>query len=373
MPQWWSAAAKALQSRPQKKAQTYRVRCVCGAWLSGERSSTHQTVGCPKCERTSFVLPATVYPILAVPQTQSVEKKSGSASGATVAESTRQTTASTPAATSPRTSRKAGPKKGESPAPQALPRARPKLVTPLRLVVCGIGAISVLTVWWIVRSRNMEHAAAILTEAVRKGHAAIAEDDFPEAARQFSLASNAVDTLGRDDSPARLIRQFARESTAISQLSLHSMHDLLREAASIKAGPNPDTWPDVFRATYRDMWIVLDANITRTNVTPESAYQLDCPIVVDKDTAEIVANLPGFEALSLSDQPRRVIFAAQLDDCRLNAGNQSQWQIVLRPETGFLWSNPATLRTIGFPMEQKTESVLAEQSERLGVKYEIAN
>jgi hypothetical protein len=82
-----------------------------------------------------------------------------------------------------------------------------------------------------------------------------------------------------------------------------------------------------------------------------------------------VADLLIFEQRNIAaGEPQRVVFAAQLSDCRLEAGPAPLWRIELRPETGFLWAGADTYRLLGLPSDDDSLRVLAEQSRLLEIE-----
>lgn len=249
------------------------------------------------------------------------------------------------------------------------PRRR-KWITPVRAVLVCIVAVVAGTSWWIIHSRAVTHAALLLADSSRKGQTALGESDFPEAARQFAVAAGALDTLRRDDPQARAIRQQGREATAASQLALRTLHDILAEAVETRGKADGGNWPETFRGSYRDAWVVLESSVARNvDATAPEKYQIDCPIATHSgaDVARVVAEFTAFDSLPPGDPPRRIVFAGQLDDCRPDPDSPHVWQIVLRPETGFLWSNVANYKALGFPPDAKTEAALAEQTRWLGI------
>ena len=374
MRNWFAAAAQAIQRRPPEEPQDFEVRCGCGRTVTGKRMKSHQRIACPACNAWLFVLPASVYPPLLKPT-------------ATASKAVRHkrvaNEAETPVAVAP-------PRVAQATATPDPPRPKPvrelaplvkeqvghikqwwrglKLITPFRAVLLAVVALIGGTTYWVVHSRTLDQAALTITDAVKKGEAALREDDVHEAARQFGLAARALDLLGRDDPQARGIRQVAHETTATSQLAVRTLHEMLGEAIDAGGESADSTWPETFRGSYRDMWVVLDTTVTRAAEASDSPiHVIDCPVVVGKSRASVIAELTAFKVLPQDGKPRRVVFAAQLEDCRPDPSQPHTWLIVLRPDTGFLWSNQEPFQALGFAPDAKSDAALAEQTKLLGI------
>jgi hypothetical protein len=185
----------------------------------------------------------------------------------------------------------------------------------------------------------------------------------------------ALDLLGRNDSRARALRQTAFELTAAAELSHASLFEILHDASS----SDRDSWAAKFRTNYRDEWVVIDALVSRadksagddaaaSDSTQGYRYDVDFRLAEGPFRAVIIADLPAFdEVIPQSGDPLRVIFAAQLDDCFADPRREDTWRIVLRPSTGFLWSNPEHLELLGVAADDETKQLLAEQTTRLGI------
>src|SRR5262249_5276459 len=151
------------------------------------------------------------------------------------------------------------------------------------------------------------------------------------------------------------------EIGASANLAAAPLFDILREAAA--SGPG-GSWSEVFRSSYRGGWVVIDAPVSRTGeASAGRKFDVDLPISQGEARAVVVAELPFFEPLLAEGSgARRIIFAAQLDDCRPDPGDESAWRIVMRPKTAFLWSTPENLARLGVVLDEETTRVLSEQA-----------
>jgi hypothetical protein len=351
--------------------------------LTGPRGTGLTTTLCPGCRNSRFVLPASVYPRPKSAQrkpTASLPQRRGSERA--VRPEPRESAVQSPETSSPlrpgghvQPSIAARAPAVEKPAVADarlkfdFERLRGKMFSPLRLVLGGVGVVVALTVWWLVQQHERDVAEKTIVAAVREADAALREHDLGEAARQYTALRQALDRLGRRDPQARRLRQAANEVTAAADLSRVSLFDLLHEAATMAAGAARGSWAATFQSSYRDEWIVVDALVTRM---PDSAnkhqYEIEFPLVDGIQRARLVANLTAFDELQIPDgKPQRVIFAGQLEACRQDPQLEDSWDIVLRAETGFLWSSAAHLELLGLQADDETQRLLVSQSTRLGM------
>ena len=228
----------------------------------------------------------------------------------------------------------------------------------------GLVERMLLTGWWVLHRRRLNEAERIVPVATRLGEQALEEHDLGEAARQFQKVRGALDLLGRDDAQARALRQTANEIGASANLAAVPLFDIVREAAGSEG-----SFSETFHSSYRGSWVVIDAPVARSaDSSSGRKFDVDLPIVEGPARAVVVAELPLFEPLlPAGTEPRRVIFAAQLDDCRPDPRDEGAWRIVLRPKTAFLWSTPESLARLGVVLDDETTRVLSDQASRLGV------
>lgn len=385
----WLAAAENLFRRGTNQPPTpFAVQCVCGRQITGLRTDAPQSPVCPDCQTRLFVLPACVYPLprvpkrkpLAPPKPQSefvTREADHGAAKRFPSRNASRVAAEEPANASP-------PRERQAPLPVAhrslravineaaravdLKRLSRKIFTPVRLVVAGILLVVVAMAWWLLHLRALDEAQKIVVSAARRGEQALADNDLSEAARQFQYVKGALDLLGRNDLHARVLRQTAAETRAGAGLASVSLFELLHEAAA-PAASSSSSPSAVFQSHYRDQWVVLDVPVA---LSADSAarrhYDIDFPLSDGENQAVVIADLDVFEkAFAADSQPRRLIFAAQLDDFRQDRQLDHTWQIILRPASGFLWSNTGRLEQLGVAVDDTTRQILADQTNQMGI------
>ncbi|MGQ0633173.1 MAG: hypothetical protein ACT4QC_01070 [Planctomycetaceae bacterium] len=376
---WLSTATSVFRRKADEPPQLYRLRCTCGRVLSGERLKSAQTVLCPGCRNSRFVLPASAYPRLKAPAPKKppqapterrgeVNQPTGEARRATTNDDVAEnagvmaseatgrvvTSATEPARHSGRAEK----------TPIDFQRWRRKMLSPVRLVLAGVLLVTLATLGWLWRLRSLEHARIVLAAAPRAGEEALRDGDPAEAARQFAALRHALDTLGRDDPQARIWRRMSRETAAAADLLHASLHDILHEAVEARSGPSPAVWAELFRGMYRGGWIVIDAPVQRSELAEaQPRFVVDYPLSVGADRGTVVADLKALERVfGQNSGPRRVIFAAQVQDVRPDDGSNHEWRVVLAPDTAFLWTSAETFEMLGLALDHATRQLLEEQA-----------
>jgi hypothetical protein len=251
-------------------------------------------------------------------------------------------------------------------------RRNKELFTPFRLVIISTLVVIAGTIYWVTQQGDLETAARTLQSAREAGYAAMRAGDFFAAAGEFEEACRALDELGDGNPQEGEIRQMFREASAASQLSSMALYDIV--AAAERIAPDDHTgWEERFNALYADQWIVMQAAIDRVpNDAGGSRNVIHYPLVAGRPV-DIEAALPVFDRLVPTDGNRNVIFAAQLQSCRLVGKEDKRWQIKLNPETAFLWTDFENLRALGFAGGEADTAVamqqlLADQSRLVGVE-----
>jgi hypothetical protein len=255
-----------------------------------------------------------------------------------------------------------------------LERLRRKLFSPVRIVLAGVLLVVGLTITWIWHLNALSNAERTVAAATKQAELALEEHDLGEAARQYRQVQRALDVLGRNDSRARALRQTAFELTAAAELARASLFEILHEASSMNSSAARESWAATFHSNYRDEWVVIDARVSRfvDAARGDSAdgrrYDIDFRLAEGENQAVIVADLTAFDAkITAGTDPQRVIFAAQLDECSPDPEHANTWRIVLRPSTGFLWSNAQNLELLGVAVDDETKQLLADQTAHLGI------
>jgi hypothetical protein len=248
-------------------------------------------------------------------------------------------------------------------------RPRRRFLSPIQSALGGAAIVVLLTGMWLWHLHTQSEAREVLATVPRKAQDALNDGEFQEAAREFARVEAALDRLGRDDSQARAWRQLSRETAALSGLAIVSLHEILEEAAQAVSGEERDRWLELFQRTYRDAWVVIDAPVVRDDdANSGMRFVADFPLAIGDCDGRLHADLPIFErSVPAGAEPTRVIFAGQIESCRLIPGSEPVWEVSLRAETAILWGNVDTFRHLGLPMDGATTKVLAEQARLLGI------
>ena len=331
------------------------------------RAATWQQVPCPSCGEKLFVLPASVYP--------------RPAGGRTPAQAPRKPAhkPTPPPQNSPGTGRKATPK-GKQPPPLAEPAPQWSFrLSSLHLVLLGVLVIFSLTIWWAVHSRSLHQMEEQFTAEFKGAQQALEEHELVRASVHLQQACVALDRLGRTDSVARRARQLSKEATAATELVAKPLTDLLAEAVQTRMISLEAGWQKEFSDRYKGTWVVIDAPLSPTDGVSEQAeltnekFNVKFPLVVGRDEADLVAQFADLKLLH-PKPGQRVIFAGELEEFRLSPAGTGRWEIVLRPDTGFLWANVSTLAAAGLldaessPTFAQAKLVLDEQAKLLKVE-----
>jgi hypothetical protein len=400
MVHWLAKATEALRRAPPPEPQPYEVACVCTHRISGMRLPAFQVVRCNRCGNYVFVLPQDVYP------KPKPKKKSPSKAIVTPPEIGRGAGSPPPLAagtSSPGVSRRnppagrpvgaevaASPASAAAPATasavssgsaseirieslEALPTVRGPFFTPVRLVGCGILVVVVLTGYFVWRSQLKEKAAVTLHMHLDAGEAALRAGQFEEAAAEYHQAAEAVDILRRDDAESRVVRQRAKELSAIAHLSPLSLYELCEEAR-VAVTSGDASWSERFNRLYRDRWVVIDGDVV-SDAGPDGALQplIRYPFQIDGTPVILDARLKALEPGSAVAAPQHVIFAGQLVSLAEEGTKSKVWVLRLKDSTAFLWAGTDTYRALGLGpdtlrSDDDTARLLASQAEIVGVK-----
>jgi len=387
MANWLSAAAQAFQRTPPQP-QTFELQCGCGRVTQGVRTANYQQPRCPTCKRQLFVLPFTVYPL---PKSRPVSKPKPSPRKEAV-DSNRSDIEDLDLETAEQLDQLDRPQPAEASAPPRAKRSKPAsapvpgkalrksglsrrprrpIYTPLRGVFVGIVLVFGLSSWWIVHNRAVQTADVEYLSSSRRARDALADHDLPVASDALETAHRALEISGRVDPPARATQQLYHEIHAAMNLVKSAPGDLLKEAMTTRSTSQDDGWNEVFQYTYRDSWLILDVEVTRVEGSPRThRYRIDYPISAENSRAVFVADLPIFDKFTELADPQRVIFGAQIDDFRTDPKNLGTWELILKPQSAFLWSNLDTYRLLGLTGDSpdaETRKVLSDQTQLLGL------
>jgi len=247
------------------------------------------------------------------------------------------------------------------------PREKRRTKWRIRLAVCATLGTLVLGGWWLRNEHAQRTALTTFDRELPAAELALAEGDLTTAARHYGQVLESLERLGRADSRGLKIRQTARETVAAAGLCSVHPSDMLREATSA-SGLGAGVWEAAFRQQYQGQWVIFDLTVQRMREGGQR-HSLDCPIHPDGEAVRLSCEFPQLESLPLlTDEPRRVVLAGQLTACRPPGPEQPRWEIELDRRTAFLWVDPASLRKLGFPIDERLEGILREQAQVGGLE-----
>ncbi len=386
---WITKVSAARASGPSEEPEPFELHCQCGQTVKGERRPLYQRALCKNCGESFFILPTDVYREL---QTKKRKKKRKWAlrKSKLRATGTREDTATIRSIAAERIGRV---RAATANAVAQLAGRTRRTFTPFRLVALSILGVIAATGYWALSTRAMEQAEATFKTASERGYAALQKGDFVIAAEEFLDACKALDIIGRDDHQARVVRQMHREAMSASRLSNESLFEMLNEAEGFLSGDNQDKWKEHFRVNYFDKWIVMQTTLTRgVDRMGQAAYSIEFPLMVGGKLVTFEANLAVFEEFGFTEAApqskhspaiqrpqyrssltREVIFAAQIEDCRLSDVGSPTWVIRLRSESAFFWSDYNNYTRLGFRPDDlhtvdRIRQLLSEQTLVMGIK-----
>ncbi|MED5399237.1 MAG: hypothetical protein VX669_02545 [Planctomycetota bacterium] len=247
---------------------------------------------------------------------------------------------------------------------------RRRRITPFRLVAVCMVLLVAGTVWWSVREFQFSNVAGQLGDLARSGLESFDSGDFTAAARDLGMAARVLDRLDRTDSSATLIRQRSREATAADGLVGESLVEILGRIDRLKHDGGTVSWERQFERDHRGAWIVMQSVLERrsdrstppgdpgedrgemsTDLSEPGGFELEYPLMLQNRQVRVRGRLPALGRLSgwgdPSEDPRPVIFAAQLEACRFDSSTDTWW-VELSPDTAFLWTDIGSIRHLGF-------------------------
>ena len=378
---WLRGAARVFGGRPPAAPQLFEVRCPCGGRVEGERTETHQLRRCPGCRRDLLVLPVSVYP---EPKRPPVAKRPAEPerdlSEASPGEPLHAAAVPAPAAPkpatsravrSPRASRKEQVAEATAAARQTVVALRRKVFTPLKLALLGIVVLVGATGWYLVHRQRIATAESRLKETLRIAEESLQDRVWGRAEEFHRESTKLMDFLGREDSQARRTRQLAREIGVIVNLLPKNLADLVDEASGDEWGAGELTWDQVFRASYRDSWLVIDATVEAAD--EPGKVRIPAAVLSGALACRIDSDLAVLEAIPASELPCRVVIGVQFRDLRPEPGAEGVWRAVFDRDTAFAWVFPNLLGEVlegkrdALP-DEETVKVLTRQAARAGVE-----
>ncbi|QDT62993.1 hypothetical protein [Calycomorphotria hydatis] len=383
---WLGIAGK--QKQKSREFGPFRRKCLCGEKLSADRGAKPRKIRCTSCGRNWFVFPENSYPEPTV-----IVRRRGR-------------------------SKKVTPSMWEMQNVKAFREGllvvlwhivRPftmvfgSIITSIRkvisaliahaktsamrlqLIVAGAVIVMALTVGWLWRSSAINAAHAELSEALRQSREDVAEHDFLSAAERLESPVSTLSGMNITQGQLPVAAQMLKECRVASLLSTRTLHELLMEGTEAYQPENPDIWQRRFKNIYQGHWVVVDAMLIPITDSGNSKqkYKLDLPLPGGDYAVDVAADLAVFSKLPSTEEPQRVIFAAQLEDCtpRVDESKElpeTKWQLAFNRQTGFLWCGEETADALGYEMlseadHQKLTTLLASQRDAMGLPNEAAD
>lgn len=389
---WLMRAASAFGRKTSPPPQPFDLPCDCGERHTGWRTESHQKLNCTHCDRPLLVLPADVYPAVKRPTAAKIHKKPPAVVHPEEQESAVASRRKKSASRTPKPSEKlkssvsqeaassaAKPEKTLPPTDDRidlspiLQQARTRRRT-LRLVVASMLALVFATGWSLWNRTQREQARAAIPPATEAGLAALHSGDFAIAARELTIAVNALDTLRRHDATARTTRQAHREAVAADRLASVELADLAREV--LAGSGTPEERQRRFQAEYGTQWLIFDVGVVSRTAGDKPVTELDVPLTLVEKTTErplqVRCDFPDLRRLTPeldAQNPIRVIIAGQLDEWLLPDALQGPIIARIKPGTAFLWTDYDSYRAVGYQpysveAEQETRSLLNRQRQQ---------
>ena len=456
---WLSKAGQVFGGGAKPVPQPFDIRCSCGGRVTGVRDDQAKQLPCPGCRQSILVLPATPYPIpkRAAPPpprpAKPADDDAGSAPGqdapaptpddrplkkslrkrganrpipepsptkpdlaATASPGTESPTKPpNPMTGEPPLSRRAARRAAMAATGEAISRWFRRVFTPVRMVALILVSLVVGTGFALRQRELSRQLEQTVSESGKLGELAVRERDWPAAADAYRQVAVALDRLGRTDPPARRLRQWDRELSALTRPLPRSLPDLVAEAAGESWMSNDLDWAELFRASYGDQWLVFEAWVDPG--ADGAPPHLSVPLIAGRYRATLTADLPTLSMIPAERLPVRVILAARLasidqptpvDDAPLSSDpappasvdmaeppllgpagppasnvpepplpvkssrDDRDWVIRIDPDSVFLWARLETLAETGLLLSDDDRAaaqvLLTEQARWLGVE-----
>ena len=399
MSEWISKAANVFKRDVPETPQPFEVSCECGQVHSGMRRIRYQHLVCKSCGASIFVLPRDTYPPPHVAKKSSKKKRRKKKRKKEVTPIPIDFSEPIVEPDQPK-ERQPVPKAvyEEELGPGFFSRKFSDSVdfvvafkeaffgywTPYRKLALLIFVCLGITAFYSYRQSVLRQASRISRENYDAGLAEIGEENWTQAREEFLLAADAVDQLGRTDLEANRIRQFARETTAMTRLSDATLIDIVEDAEKTYVASGMDAWQRKFKMSYRNEWFIIEGTLRpnpdfRTN-TGDPALELVFPWVVGTRPREVIIiaefplaiNLPRIAETTYDDaSSSTALFGVQVSNCTLD--HRGDWVVYFVPETAFFWVNretyaPTNLEIGSIRSQEEFEEMLSMQANWMGVR-----
>lgn len=386
MNEWISKAANVFKRDVPDTPQSFEVYCECGQNHAGIRRAAHQHLICKACGASLFVLPQDVYPPPHIPNPVAKKrKKKRPKVGTTAPEidfspefgqaSGRGQLSENESLSKPR-KRGKHPEVDEHhqsatdlvPQPGLLSRTSGKLTgtiqylrsawrefwTPYRQLALLILGVLALTGYYAIRQSRLRDAVMVAKVELDLGSQAVAERDWVQARQHFERATAAVDLLGRGDLEANAIRQYLRETTALTRLTSTPLFELMDLAEEHYVQHGAEHWQEEFERKFQGGWYVIEGDVRSVNdpAVMEDGFQFELvypvtvgsrqrPVNVQVDF-RLANHLPAVNMSQTEEVSEGIltVFAAQLSECFI--GQDGEWVVRFNPQTSFFWVNRPT-------------------------------
>ena len=378
MPNWLAKASRVFQRRAPLEPESYEIRCPCGGGFRGLRDIRPQRVDCPECGDLFFILPIDIYPKPKPRSNGRTRRQPATNTAEASAAATRDTTTAEAVDAPPLKERvkqrlRTTGRKTRRGIQLAVQRQR-SLFTPFRLVLLGAAVVLAVTSYQMLQRRAKDEATRQIRPATENGYAALQEGDFLTASSEFEKAVEALETLGRDDVSARTVRQMLRESTAATHLTSASLWEIATEAVEMAPQEGLRKWSERFNTHYRDLWVIMETTVSH-DIAPDgtAAFSIDYPLVIGGSRVQFEMDASFMDHYVGSSDPRPIVFAAQLAECRPPVTPQGTCVIKLRDDSAFLWTDFDNYRSIGFEIdeistEEDLRKLLSQQARIVGIE-----
>lgn len=411
MSEWISKAANVFKRDVSETPQPFEIYCECGQKHSGIRRVRSQHIICKACGVALFILPHDTYPPPHTPKKSTKKRKKRAKT---------TTAAATPIDLSPEILISRGVPSGETDETtrshksgsqgeheEVFIEERSNILvrfwifiwswivgfaiafkqfwTPYRQLAVVIVALLALTAFFSIRQSGLREAGILAKQELADGLDDLNQKKWVEAREHFQQAATAVDRLKRTDLEANSIRQYLRETTALTRLTSYSLIEFVERAEEYYVAQGPDAWQEKFRQKYRDDWYIIEGYLRPISnpVGHAAGYELelDFPIVVGARRRgvsvqldfDLAVNLPSVSSDQKydSEEGALAVFAAKINNCVIET--DGKWHVRMDPHTSFFWSNQSTYEAthlnIGsiLPPDKLTE-LLKLQEHWMGVR-----
>lgn len=409
---WISKAANVFKREVPEVQQPFEVLCECGQSHAGIRRNRHQHLLCKSCGASLFVLPRDVYPppLQVPPPDAKPDSQEEQEDGSGTDRERKPRKSNNVAVPAPRRKQRGSKRRGQdkgdaeeksrrksgSEEPGLLSRAALRISrlflsiwltfrrfwTPFRTIALVVLGVMVFTAGWTVRQSLLSSAVIAAKARSESGMAAIEKQEWLQARDELQAATAALDRLGRTDPDAIEIRQYYRETRALTRLCTVSLGELLASAENEfslrdeKVRKGDDRGKDL-ATRFRGEWLVIEGVVKP--VPPADAggrrhaYVLTLPWspAGGGERVLIRADFPVFDELQLADSGQTLIFSGAIESCQRNE-QQREWIVWLQPSSGFLWTHMATYRALGFDFDgplaaQTVVDRLQKQAQAIGM------